>query len=243
MSCGLVIIFREHAIDRIANAFKRVDRRVRDDLACELRQPRMTDFSFVGDARPMPLAEVQSLAQPAYFGRDRRVHGPKISDLLLGNQATYCYRAELACFMAETPSISEILARNLAAAMRAAGLSQPALYRLSGIKQRTISLYLRPADRIRNSTQVPPSPTLERVSQLAAALRIEPWMLLHPNPELAQRAQEVVNLATDRRQPQTFTLHEPEARYTKKKRRPKKTAKAGNSAAGRPQAVKRYALS
>ena len=63
-----------------------------------------------------------------------------------------------------------------------------------------------------------PSPTLERVAKLAHALKVEPWLLLHPEPELAQRAHAVV-LAAKMRPDVVHTLHEPAAAYRLPKRR------------------------
>ncbi len=187
----------------------------------------MTDRSVIGDARPMSLAEVESLAQATHFGSDRGFHKREISDLLLANQATYCYSNALALFAVENLSITAVLAKNLAALMSAAKLSQSDLARVSGIKQRTISLYLRPGDRIRNVTKVPPSPTLKRVAQLAHALNVEPWVLLHPELELAYTAQAVITAAQSRQPPkQAPVLHEPAPSYgAKKSKKPHKRSK------------------
>ncbi len=217
---GFRRFIRQHFFDDDADAFQRVDRGIRNHSARELRQPRMTDRRVIRNAGPMPLAEVESLSQAADFGSDGRFHDPKISDLLLGRQATYCYRAGLAFNSVDKPSISEIFARNLKAAMATADagkeMSQSALGRLSGVPQTTISLYLRPADRLHSDNKVTPSPTLERVAKIAAALRTEPWLLLHPDPDLAHRAHAVVAAAL-KQAPQpmpAYTLHEP---YKQKK--------------------------
>lgn len=82
---------------------------------------------------------------------------------------------------------SQVLAANLAEAMRRKKLSQVALAAASGVPQTTISLYLRPAARQATHGKAMPSPTVERLAMLAAALGVEPWQLLHPDPEKAQR--------------------------------------------------------
>ena len=84
-------------------------------------------------------------------------------------------------------AVTQILARNLSAAMQARKLSQPALADMSGVPQTTISLMLRPNARFPTQGKASPSPTIERVAMIAHALKLDPWQLLHPHPEQAQR--------------------------------------------------------
>src|SRR5258706_16227224 len=88
-------------------------------------------------------------------------------------------------------NISAVFARNLKAAMAEArqgrGVSQLQLSKDSGVPQTTISLFLRPERRVVAKEGISGSPTIERVARLAAALNIEPWLLLHPDMERAHR--------------------------------------------------------
>lgn len=88
-------------------------------------------------------------------------------------------------------TLSDVFARNLRAAMRdyqaGAGITQAALAKASKVSQTAISLYLTPRRRHATEGRSKPGPTLERVGMLADALKIEPWLLLHPNMEQALR--------------------------------------------------------
>ena len=88
-------------------------------------------------------------------------------------------------------TLSQILTRNLRVAMQDSdsgrGIKQKPLETLSGVPQTTISLYLRPAARLPTDGKSDPGPTLERIDRLAKALKIEPWLLLHPDMERARR--------------------------------------------------------
>jgi len=79
--------------------------------------------------------------------------------------------------MQEKP-INDVLAANLQHFMEHRGLNQPALAKLSGVKQTTISLYLAPARRLEGKSGKPSSAKLTEVAMLAEALRIEPWELV-----------------------------------------------------------------
>lgn len=91
--------------------------------------------------------------------------------------------------------LSKVFARNLSTAMRdygdGRGISQAQLAKDSGVGQTTISLYLHPDRRSATEGNSPPSPTLERIGMLAKALKIEPWLLLHPDIERARREHEM----------------------------------------------------
>lgn len=74
----------------------------------------------------------------------------------------------------------EIVARNLAALMKAKGLtSQAALAKRADVSQKTISNLLNPGQGVK-------SPTLDKVTAVATALGIEMWHFLLPEiPESA----------------------------------------------------------
>lgn len=88
-------------------------------------------------------------------------------------------------------TLSDVFARNLQTAMRqyqgGAGITQLALAKASKVPQTTISLFLSPHRRLATDGKTKPGPTLERIGMLADALKIEPWLLLHPNMEQALR--------------------------------------------------------
>ena len=83
-------------------------------------------------------------------------------------------------------SISETLARNLGEAMTRRQLTQVSLAKASGVPQTTISVILNPSQRL-PTRGAEPGTTVVRVAMLAAALGLEAWQLLHPDPERAQR--------------------------------------------------------
>jgi transcriptional regulator with XRE-family HTH domain len=87
-------------------------------------------------------------------------------------------------------TLSQVFARNLAEAMKKAGMTQEAMAKRSGVAQTTVSLYLRPSDRAPTTGKAAPSPTLERVGKLAEALGVDAWLLLHPDIAQALREQE-----------------------------------------------------
>lgn len=70
------------------------------------------------------------------------------------------------------PDIRTILARNLSAARRDAGHTQASLSRRSGVPQTTISAVER---RVHAAS-------VETVAELARALNLPPYLLLHPDP-------------------------------------------------------------
>lgn len=72
------------------------------------------------------------------------------------------------------------LAENLRYYMEKAGLKQQGLAAKSGVKQTTISLYLRPEARIPGKDGKAGSAKLTEVEQLADAFGIAVWELLRP---------------------------------------------------------------
>jgi len=93
-------------------------------------------------------------------------------------------------------SISQTLARNLAEAMTRRKMTQVALAKVSGVPQTTISVILNPQQRL-PTKGAPPSTTVVRVAMLAAALGLEAWQLLHPDPEQAQRETDFYRRISD----------------------------------------------
>lgn len=75
---------------------------------------------------------------------------------------------------------NQTLADNLRRLMEEADLKQKALEARSGVKQTTISLYLRPEDRIPGKDGKAGSAKLTEVEQLAQAFGIQAWELLQP---------------------------------------------------------------
>lgn len=79
-----------------------------------------------------------------------------------------------------------ILARNLKAAMEAAnggeGISQNGLAAKSKVAQTGIGYMLNPDARLPRANGKRSSPTLQAIEQVAHALGLEAWQLLHPNP-------------------------------------------------------------
>jgi transcriptional regulator with XRE-family HTH domain len=155
---------------------------------------------------------------------------PHFSNLLLQTQATYCYMSGLGLIVRKE-TVSELFARNLARAMEAAnngqGISQSALAALTHVGQTTMSLYLRPAAR-NPSDSASPSPTLERVAILAKALHTEPWLLMHPDPEQAARAHDLITHAKDDRRLPTLSglaVHQPYMPYGSKQKPKTKRSK------------------
>lgn len=83
--------------------------------------------------------------------------------------------------MSHTPgkSINQVVAENLAHWMEQAGFaSQQALADKSGVSQRTIANYLKPALRDDTSSGKEPSAKVTELAKLADALHIEVWQLL-----------------------------------------------------------------
>lgn len=77
--------------------------------------------------------------------------------------------------------INDVLALNLGYFMRQQGLTQAALARKSGVAQRTIGNYLKPALRQAESKSgKAPSAKLTEVEALAGALGVQVWELLRP---------------------------------------------------------------
>lgn len=81
--------------------------------------------------------------------------------------------------MAES-DINELLAENLQAAMDAAKVNQTTLGKKSGVRQNTISLYLKPSKRKPGAKGKPASGKVTEVAMMARALGVEAWQLLHP---------------------------------------------------------------
>jgi transcriptional regulator with XRE-family HTH domain len=75
-------------------------------------------------------------------------------------------------------NINEVLAENLARIMADRGMTQQTLANLSGVGQTTISLYLRPGDRLQGARARPPSAKLSEVEAIAQALGVQIWDLL-----------------------------------------------------------------
>jgi hypothetical protein len=88
----------------------------------------------------------------------------------------------------------ELFAHNLRAAIERhydGVVNQSALSRDSTVSQKAISFYLsalKPENRPHLDDL--PSPSLENIFKLAATLNVEPWELLHPDPEKAKRERE-----------------------------------------------------
>lgn len=76
-------------------------------------------------------------------------------------------------------TVNEVLAENIRAEMKRAKISsQPALAKLSGVAQTTISNYLNPNQRLTSKSGKAPSAKLTEVEQIAAALGVPVWKLL-----------------------------------------------------------------
>lgn len=76
-------------------------------------------------------------------------------------------------------TVNEVLAENIRAEMNRAKIaSQPALAKLSGVAQTTISNYLNPNQRLTSKSGKAPSAKLTEVEQIAAALGVPVWKLL-----------------------------------------------------------------
>lgn len=76
------------------------------------------------------------------------------------------------------PDINEVLAANLAHYMDKRGLTQAKLAKLSGVGQTTISLYLRPGDRVLGSKGKTASAKLTEVQMIAKAIGVPVWELV-----------------------------------------------------------------
>lgn len=75
---------------------------------------------------------------------------------------------------------NQTLADNLRALMEEAGLKQKGLEARCGVKQTTISLYLRPEDRTAGKDGKAGSAKLTEVEQIAQAFGLQAWELLRP---------------------------------------------------------------
>lgn len=94
--------------------------------------------------------------------------------------------------------IAELFARNLRTATEVkyglkpdGEVNQSALHRDSGVSQKAISNYLSALKPENNNflDQIS-SPSIMNLAKLANALSVEPWELLHPDPEKAKRERE-----------------------------------------------------
>ena len=74
----------------------------------------------------------------------------------------------------------EALAVNVEQRMRASGMSEAALARVSGLAPRTIGNFLRPGNRVskRGTSKSFPSGTIANLFKIAKALDVEAWELL-----------------------------------------------------------------
>lgn len=82
-----------------------------------------------------------------------------------------------------TPSVNEVLARNLRHYMEERNLTQEAVAKMSGLAQTTISLYLSPDNRDPTQSGRIASPRLADVEKLAKSMPVQTWLLLCPLPE------------------------------------------------------------
>lgn len=82
-------------------------------------------------------------------------------------------------FMDVSPA-NRTLAENLRYYMEKFGLTQKGLESKSGVKQTTISLYMRPEDRKPGKDGKPGSAKLTEVEQIAEAFGVPVWELLRP---------------------------------------------------------------
>lgn len=83
--------------------------------------------------------------------------------------------------MAHKKTAAEVFADNLKTLMGLRGFVQKTLAAESGVAQTTISNYLDPERRTTTKNGKPGSPNLANVDLLAAALKVEAWVLLHPS--------------------------------------------------------------
>lgn len=124
--------------------------------------------------------------------------------------------------------VNQILARNLAAAMQRkyGQVNGSELARVSRVPQTTIALLLRPERRVPLKSGELPSPTLSKVAALAAALDVQVWELLHPDPDKAKREQDFyrrlerdfLHLSEKAVPSETNSVDEPQDRRTQARR-------------------------
>lgn len=123
--------------------------------------------------------------------------------------------------MTPNKPINEVLADNLRYFMALRKLtSQSALAERSGVAQRTISNYLRPALRLEGSSGKAPSAKVSELEMVAKALDVEVWQLLRqltPAERIiyakVEEAFAEVRRFADAQPETSFMIHEPTKRY------------------------------